>query len=118
MLKTGYPLFSLTSFKYIRSSLPPPPIVVVVADDPAREGMLSTEDTWAIILSLSITIIIVSAVAFYLWRGNRRLKKARAEEVAARSRTRNNHDGAKVGIESNKCSFNWLQLEIFLAGIP
>ena len=58
--------------------------------------MLSKEDTWAIVLSLAIAFILVTCIAFFLCRGNRRLKKARAEKAAARSRSRNNHDGAEV----------------------
>ena len=56
--------------------------------------MLSTEDYWAIILSLAISFIIAVSLAFFLWRGNRRIKKAHAEAKAQRSR--NNHEGAQV----------------------
>ena len=72
------------------------------SDDPAREGRLTTEETLAIILSLSIAFILVTAIAFFLWRGNRRLKKARAEHVAARSRARNNHISGKVCCKKEK----------------
>lgn len=70
----------------------------VIENDPAREGMLSKEETWAIILSLAIAFILVTCIGFFLWRGNRRLKRARAEKAAARSRARNNHDGAEENL--------------------
>ena len=64
--------------------------------------MLSTEDYWAIILSLVISFTLAVSIAFFLWRGNRRLKKAREEAKAQRSR--NNHEGAQV------CSYKVIQL--------
>lgn len=64
--------------------------------------MLSTEDYWAIILSLVISFTIAVSIAFFLWRGNRRLKKAREEAKAQRSR--NNHEGAQV------CTYKVIQL--------
>lgn len=66
-----------------------------IGNDPALEGKLSAEGSWAIILALSITIILVSSIAFFLWRGNRRLKKARAADLEARSRARNGKNGAQ-----------------------
>jgi len=66
----------------------------LIKNDPALEGMLSDTDKWAIGLSLSISIFLVIAILYFLWRGNRRLKKGRAEDAAARSRARNNHNGA------------------------
>ena len=38
----------------------------------------------------------MSSIAFFLWRGNRRLKKARAADLEARSRARNGKNGAQV----------------------
>ncbi|CAH3193422.1 unnamed protein product, partial [Porites evermanni] len=67
-----------------------------IGKDPDLEGKLTKEETWAIILASSITMVLVSSIAFFLWRGNRRLKKARAADLAERSRTRNSHHGARV----------------------
>ena len=69
------------------------------SDDPAREGMLSPEEYWAIILSLAISLFLAISLAFFLWRGNRRIKKAHEEAKVRRTsqRSRNNHEGAQVG---------------------
>ena len=66
------------------------------AEDPDLEGKLTKEETSAIILALSITIVLVSFIALFLCRGNRRLKKARAVDLAERSRARKGHHGARV----------------------
>lgn len=69
-----------------------------IGKDPDLEGKLTKKETWAIILALSITIVLVSFIALFLWRGNRRLKKARAADLAERSRTRKSHHGARVNV--------------------
>lgn len=66
-----------------------------IENDPAQEKLLSTEDTVAIILSLSIAFIIGVFIAFFLLRGNRRIKKAKAMRETARSQARRGHDGAQ-----------------------
>ena len=61
--------------------------------------MLSPEEYWAIILSLTISLFLAITIAFFLWRGNRRIKKAHKEAKEQRTshRSRNNHVGAEVG---------------------
>ena len=61
--------------------------------------MLTPEEYWAIILSLAISLFLAISLAFFLWRGNRRIKKAREEAKVQRTtqRSRNNHEGAQVG---------------------
>ena len=73
--------------------------VGLFSDDPAREGMLKPEEYWAIILSLAISLFLAISLAVFLWRGNRRIKKAHkeAKEQRISQRTRNNHEGAQVG---------------------
>ena len=74
-------------------------MVLFSSDDPDREGMLSPEEYWAIILSLAISIFLAISIAFLLWRGNRRIKKAHkeAKEQRTSQRSRNNNLGAQVG---------------------
>ena len=79
-------------------------LVLIFAEDPDLEGKLTKEETWVIILASSITMVLVSSIAFFLWRGNRRLKKARAADLAERSRTRNSHHGARVC--TNSCEMS------------
>ena len=74
------------------------------AEDPDLEGKLTKEETSAIILALSITIVLVSFIALFLCRGNRRLKKARAADLAERSRARKSHHGARVC--TNSCEMS------------
>ncbi|KAJ7374560.1 hypothetical protein OS493_004898 [Desmophyllum pertusum] len=85
--------------KYTCMSSDKPDVVLqafIIENDPAREGMLMPEDYWAIILSLVISFILAVSLAFFLWRGNRRIKKAREETKAQRSRS--NHDGAQENL--------------------
>ena len=74
-------------------------VVLFSSDDPDREGMLSPQEYWAIILSLAISLFLAISIAFFLWRGNRRIKKAHKEAKERRTsqRSRNNHVGAQVG---------------------
>ncbi|XP_029184465.1 uncharacterized protein LOC114952651 isoform X1 [Acropora millepora] len=67
----------------------------LIENDPAQEKLLSTEDTVAIILSLSIAFIIGVFIAFFLLRGNRRIKKAKAMRETARSQARRGQNGAQ-----------------------
>ena len=76
------------------------------AEDPDLEGKLTKEETSAIILALSITIVLVSFIALFLCRGNRRLKKARAADLAERSRARKGHHAYGARVCTNSCEMS------------
>ncbi|XP_020623684.1 uncharacterized protein LOC110061179 [Orbicella faveolata] len=89
--------------KYTCTSSDEPDVTLqafIIENDPDREGMLSPEEYWAIILSLAISLFLAISIAFFLWRGNRRIKKARKEAKEQRTshRSRNNHVGAEENL--------------------
>lgn len=83
----------------------------VIENDPAREGKLSPEQYWAIILSISIAFLLLVFIAFFLWRGNRRIKKLQKEGKAQKSRK--NHRGAEenLAVEEELVEFRGYRVE-------
>lgn len=83
----------------------------VIENDPARKGTLSPEQFWAIILSVTIAFLLLVFIVFFLWRGNRRIKRAQKEGKA--QRFRNNHGGAEenLAVEGELVEFRGYRVE-------